>query len=293
MTDLGLGLDERPPAPAPRSAALFRSERPGSYGNDAGGSAVQLELKAQPLRHDLSGILGQLLLLMAVLLCPLLIAPWLWYRRERFQLNRCRLRVHGNALLLYHQQQQLLAIDLRYATRQLTGAGDLVLSEEEAHFLALGVDPPEHGYPDASDLAERRGAGARPLSLPADSQPAQPPGPGMRAPQIRTWRAVRLAQPDLMRLCAAISAVPQRQRPEAADVGSLLQALGSIGATGRRAEGQLAQLMREDLSQSRPSSLLAMLHERTQEEGPPAAAARRVLGTRTLPAASAFASIPK
>mgnify|MGYP000673970171 FL=1 len=65
-------------------------------------------------------------------------------------------------------------------------------------------------------------------------------------------------------------------------VWSLTQALGSVGATGRRAEAQLAQLVQADLGQARPSSLLTMLHEWALEEGPTATAARRLLGARTL-----------
>lgn len=264
------GRSGRPRRPdAGRADAIVASER-------------LLEVKARPLRHDVSGIVAQFLILVAVLLCPLLVAPWLWYRRERFRLNRCRVRIEGTALLVYHQQRQLLALDLRYATRQLTGAGDLVLSEEEAHYLTLGVDPPEHGYPDAAELAARRRAGARPASLSLGFQLAAPDRVGSRPPQIRTWRAVRLAQADLVRVCAAISAVPMRQLPESTDVWSLMQALGSVGATGRRAEEELARLVQADLSQARPSDLLTMLHEWAIEEGPTATAARRVLSARTL-----------
>lgn len=236
----------------------------------------QLELRARPLRHDVSGIMAQFLILMAVILCPLLVAPWLWYRRERFRLNRCRVRLEGEVLHLYHRQQHLLTLDLRYTTRQLTGAGDLVLSEEAAHYVALGVDPPEHSYPDPAELDARRGAGNQ-LALAAGPQPAAPDRGAFKPPQIRTWRAVRLAQADLARLYAAISAVPVRPQPEAADAWSLLQALGSVGATGRRVEGQLAQLVHADLSQARPSSLVAMLQQRATEQGPSAIAARRVL----------------
>lgn len=238
-----------------------------------------LEFTARPLRHDASGIMAQLLILMAVILCPLLVAPWLWYRRERFRLNRCRLRLEGAALLVYHRQRQLLALDLRYATRQLTGTGELVLSEEAGHYVAFGVDPPEHGPPDSAELAERRGADASIASLSPSFQLAAPERVGTRPPPMRTWRAVRLAQAELLRLCAAVSAVPTRQRPEAVDVWSLTQALGSVGATGRRAEEQLAQLVQADRGQPRPSGLLTMLHEWAQEEGPTATAARRVLST--------------
>ncbi|HRI54510.1 MAG TPA: hypothetical protein PLW65_30435, partial [Pseudomonadota bacterium] len=98
---------------------------------------------------------------------------------------------------------------------------------------------------------------------------------------VGTGRGVRLAQGELARLCAAVSAVPRRQLPEAVDVWSLTQALGSVGATGRRAEAQLAQLVQADLGQARPSSLLTMLHEWALEEGPTATAARRLLGPRT------------
>lgn len=280
MAAPGLGQQAPPPQP---SALLVRPARPGSAGSDAAGpGSGLLELKARPLQRDVSGIMGQLLILMAVILCPLLVAPWLWYRRERFRLNRCRVRLEGGALLLYHRQRLLLALDLRYATRELTGAGDLVLSEEAAHYLALGVDPPEHGYPDGADLAERPGAGAGPASPPAGAEPAAPVCVAPRPPPIRAWRAVRLTQADLALLRAAVSAVPTQKLPEASDVGSLMQALGSVGATGRRVEGQLAQLVQADLSQARPSSLLAMVQELAAGQGPAAAAARRVLSARTL-----------
>jgi len=124
---------------------------------------------------------------MAMILCPLLVAPWLWYRRERFRLNRCRLRV-------------VLALDLRYATRQLTGSGDLVLSEEAGHYVAFGVDPPEHGPADSAELAERRDADASTASLSPSFQLAAPERVGPRPPPMRTWRAVRLAQAELLSL---------------------------------------------------------------------------------------------
>lgn len=277
MADPGLGLADPPPAPRP-SRPQVPSERPGAD-RDAAISATgsQLELRARPLRHDVSGIMAQFLILMAVILCPLLVAPWLWYRRERFRLNRCRVRIDGEVLHLYHRQQQLLTLDLRYTTRQLTGAGDLVLSEEAAHYVALGVDPPEHSYPDPADRDAHRGAGSQLAALAAGAQPAAPDHAAFKPPQIRTWRAVRLAQADLARLYAAIAAVPVRPQPEAADAWSLLQALGSVGATGKRVEGQLAQLVLADLSQARPSSLVAMLQQRATEQGPTAIAARRVL----------------
>lgn len=164
-----------------------------------------------------------------MILCPLLVAPWLWYRRERGRLNRCRLRVEGAALLVYQRQRQLLALDLRYATRQLTGSGDLVLSEEAGHYVAFGVDPPEHGPADSAELAERRDADASTASLSPSFQLAAPERVGPRPPPMRTWRAVRLAQAELLRLCAAVSAVPTRQRPEAVDVWSVTQVLGSVG----------------------------------------------------------------
>jgi hypothetical protein len=281
MADPGLGLDDPPrgPGPAPPLAPL--SGRGGGRSDAAVAGPRLLELKARPLRHDASGMLGQLLILMAVLLCPLLIAPWLWYRRERFRLNRCRVRVEGAALLVYHRQRLLLALDLRYASRHLTGGGDLVLSEEAAHYLALGVDPPEHGPPEAAAPGEQREHDGRPSTPVPSPLPARPERAGARLP-LRSWRAVRLAQADLLCLRAAVSAVPVRQLPQAAEVWSLLQALGSVGATGRRVEAQLAQLVQADLGQPRPSSLLTMLHERAQEDGPAAAAARRVLGARAL-----------
>ena len=282
MPDPGLGLED--PALGLRPAALGAPAGRPSAGRAAVAVAGKrlLEFTARPLRHDASGIMAQLLILMAVILCPLLVAPWLWYRRERFRLNRCRLRVEGAALLVYHRQRQLLALDLRYATRQLTGAGDLVLSEEAGHYVALGVDPPEHGPADSADRAERRGADVPASSPPPGFQLAAPERAGTRPPPIRTWRAVRLAQAELLRLCAAVSAVPTRQRPEAVDVWSLTQALGSVGATGRRAEEQLAQLVQADLGQARPSGLLTMLHEWALADGPTATAARRVLSARTL-----------
>lgn len=267
------------PGTGPEDPALGRPV--GGRGEVALAGKRLLEFTARPLRHDASGIMAQFLILMAVILCPLLVAPWLWYRRERFRLNRCRVRIEGAALLVHHRQRQLLALDLRYATRQLTGAGDLVLSEEAGHYVALGVDPPEHGPADSADLAERRGAEALPALPGSGDELAAPERVATRPPAIRTWRAVRLAQAELARLCAAVSAVPRRQLPEAVDVWSLTQALGSVGATGRRAEAQLAQLVQADLGQARPSSLLTMLHEWALEEGPTATAARRLLGPRT------------
>ena len=271
--------------PEPRPQLLVQSGQLGPGWDDAAVARVSaLEVKARPLRRDMSGIMGQTLMLAAVVLCPLLVAPWLWCLRERFRLNRCRVLLDGPALLVYHRQRPLLALDLRYATRQLTGAGDLVL-REDAHYLALGVDPPEHDYPDSADPAAGRGAmvraGERTAAPPAGFQLAAPGRVGFPALPIQSWRAVRLGQADLLRLRAAVAAVPTRQLPDATDVWSLLQALGSVGATGRRIEGQLARLVQTDQSQARPSGLLTMLHERALEEGPAAMAARRVLGART------------
>ncbi len=242
----------------------------------------KIEVTAQPLQRDGSGIMAQLLMLGAVVLCPLLVAPWLWSRHERFRLNRCRLVLGGSTLLLYYRQQQLMALDLRYATRQLTGAGDLILGEHDGHYLALGVNPPEHGYPDAAELAARRGAGPYTVPPGAGFALAKPDRVGTRAPLIRSWRGVRLAAADLSRLCAAVAAVPQRQLPEASDVWSLVQALGSVGATGRRVEAQLVRLVQTDRFQARPSSLLTILHERALEQGPTATAARRVLDAQAV-----------
>jgi hypothetical protein len=90
-----------------------------------------------------------------------------------------------------------------------------------------------------------------------------------------------LTAADLSRLRAAVSAVPMRQLPEPTDVWSLVQALGSVGATGRRVEEQLMRLVRADRFQARPSGLLTMLHERALEQGPTANAARRVLNAHT------------
>lgn len=282
MADPGPGLQDPALGPRPAGLGVLPGRLAAGRSEGAGAGKRLLEFAARPLRHDASGIMAQCLILMAVLLCPLLVVPWLWYRRERFRLNRCRVRIEGAALLVHHRQRQLLALDLRYATRQLTGAGDLVLSEEEGHYVALGVDPPEHGPADSAELAARRRADA-PIDSPTPGfQLAVPERGGGRPPQIRTWRAVRLAQAELVRLCAVVSAVPLRQLPEAVDVWSLTQALGSVGATGRRAEEQLAQLVQADLGQARPSSLLTMLHEWALEEGPTATAARRVLSGRAL-----------
>ncbi|HRI54443.1 MAG TPA: hypothetical protein PLW65_30095, partial [Pseudomonadota bacterium] len=67
-------------------------------------------------------------------------------------------------------------------------------------------------------------------------------------------------------------------------VWSLLQALGSVGTTGRRAEEPLGQLARTDSDQARPSGLLTTLRERALEQGPVGEAARRVLqATVVLP----------
>ena len=53
---------------------------------------------------------------------------------------------------------------------------------------------------------------------------------------------VRLTREDLLRLSSQIAAVPTRPPLDGADVWSLLQALGSVGTTGRRAEELLGQL---------------------------------------------------
>ena len=248
----------------------------------------QLELAARPLRRDASRLVVPLLILpglafalaqapAAAVLCPLMVGPWLWWRRERFWLDRCRVLVDGAGLLVYYRQRQLVALDLRYATRQFTGAGDLVLSEGDANYLAVGVDPPEHGYPDPEGLPEKSGAAERTDAAPAgDGSPAADGSD----PRVGTWRAVRLWRADLLRLCAHLAAVPTRPLPDAADLWSLLQALGSVGATGRRVEEQLTRLVHEDHSAGRPSGLLTTLRERAMEQTPAGAAARRVL---TLP----------
>jgi hypothetical protein len=88
---------------------------------------------------------------------------------------------------------------------------------------------------------------------------------------------VRLWRPDFLRLCAHLAAVPTEKAPDEADVWSLLQALGSVGTTGRRVEEQLVRLGHADSAQARPSGLLTTLRERALTPGPAGAAALRVL----------------
>ena len=252
---------------------------------------TKLELSGRPLRRDASRLVVPLLILpglvfalsqapAAAVLCPLMLGPWLWWRRERFWLDRCRVVVDGATLVVYYRQRQLAALDLRYATRQFTRAGDLVLCEGDASYLALGVDPPEHAYPDQADppsSVTESGAEA-----PADAPPAGPPPPSSdhgetSGPLIGTWRAVRLDRADVVRLCAHLAEVPTRPLPADSDIWSLLQALGSAGPTGRRVEERLTELAHAEAPQARPSGLLTTLRERALESGPAGAAARRVL----------------
>ena len=252
-----------------------------------------LELAARPLRRDASRLVVPLLIMpglvfalvqapASAVLCPLMLAPWLWWRRERFWLDRCRVLVDGATLLVYYRQRQLMALDLRYATRQFTRAGDLVLSEGDASYLALGVDPPEHAYPDQADQPGgpgELGAATATVAPPAGSPPSTSDHGDTAGPLIGTWRAVRLLRADLVRLCAHLADVPTRPLPEDADVWSLLQALGSAGATGRRVEERLTHLAHTEGVQARPSGLLTTLRERALSPGPAGVAARRILKT--------------
>lgn len=252
----------------------------------------QLELLARPLRRDVSRLVVPLLILpglafalvqvpTAALLCPLMLGPWLWWRRERFWLDHCRVLLDGAALRVFYRQRQLVALDLRYASRQFTPDGDLVLSEDDSSYLALGVDPPEHAYPAPAGLPEPGRAdspAAAPSDLAATDSAVAPDAP------LGNWRAVRLTREDLLRLSSQIAAVPTRPPLDGADVWSLLQALGSVGTTGRRAEELLGQLARTDSDQTRPSGLLTTLRERALEQGAVGEAARRVLqATVVLP----------
>ncbi len=252
----------------------------------------QLELLARPLRRDASRLVVPLLILpglvfalvhapAATVLCPLMLGPWLWWRRERFWLDRCRVLVDGATLQICYGQRQLATLDLRYATRQFTRAGDLVLSEGDASYLALGVDPPEHAYPDPGSLTSRGAAppdetlaAAGNFPLPTD----EPDASDESESPLGTWRAFRLQRADLVRLCSHLAAVPTRPAPEASDEWSLLQALGSAGVTGQRVEEHLTRLVHAEGTQARPSGLVTTLRERALEPGPAGAAARRILG---------------
>lgn len=247
----------------------------------------QLELAARPLRRDVSRLVVPLLILpglafalvqvpTAALLCPLMLGPWLWWRRERFWLDHCRVLLDGAALRVCYRQRQLVALDLRYASRQFTPDGDLVLSEDDSSYLALGVDPPEHAYPAPASLPEL-GRADSPAAAPPTEALAATDRAGAPDASLGNWRAVRLTREDLLRLSSQIAAVPTRPPLDGADVWSLLQALGSVGATGRRAEELLGRLARTDSDQARPSGLLTTLRERALEQGPVGEAARRVL----------------
>lgn len=244
-----------------------------------------LVLSAQPLRRDVSRLAVPLLILpglafaltqipMAAVLCPLLVGPWLWWRRERFWLDRCQVLLSGESLRICYKERQLVALDLRYATRQFTPAGDLVLSEGDASYLALGVDPPEHAYPAASSEydAAAGGVAAEPSDATAASDSAEP-----EDPRLGSWRAVRLSRADLTGLCTYVAAVPTCPAPDAQDTGALLQALGSLGATGRRVEELLYRQARDEGAQVRPGGLLTILRERALTTGSAGAAARRIL----------------
>lgn len=258
----------------------------------------QLELAARPLRRDVSRLVVPLLILpglafalvqvpMAALLCPLMLGPWLWWRRERFWLDHCQVLLDGAALRVCYRQRQLVALDLRYAARQFTPDGDLVLSEDDSSYLALGVDPPEHAYPAPASLPEPGRADSS-AATPAEGLAAPAEGlaaidrAGAPEASLGNWRAVRLTREDLLRLTSQIAAVPTRPPLDSADVWSLLQALGSVGATGRRAEELLGRLARADGAQARPSGLLTTLRERALEQGPVGEAARRVLQAATV-----------
>jgi hypothetical protein len=248
----------------------------------------QLELAARPLRRDVSRLVVPLLILpglafalvqvpAAAVLCPLMLGPWLWWRRERFWLDHCRVVVDGPALRVCYRQRQLLALDLRYTARQFTADGDLVLSEGDCSYLALGVDPPEHAYPAPATLPERGHPDPAASGDPAADRAGAQDG------QLGSWRAVRLTREDLRRLSAQIAAVPMLPPPDAAEPWALLQALGSVGTTGRRAEELLGRLARADGVKGRPSGLVTTLRERALEPGPSGEAARRVLAAALAP----------
>lgn len=244
-----------------------------------------LRLAAQPLRRDVSRLAVPLLILpglvfaltqvpMAAVLSPLLVGPWLWWRRERFWLDRCQVLVDGEALQVGYKERQLMALDLRYAARQFTPAGDLVLCEGDASYLALGVDPPEHAYPEARSDGDAAEPAPSTRSLGTQSEPdrTEPENP-----QLGSWRAVRLTRVDLARLCSHVATIPICPPPDPEDVSSLLQALGSVGVTGRRVEELLGRQAREEAGQVRPGGLLTILRERALDVGRSGDAARRIL----------------
>jgi hypothetical protein len=170
-------------------------------------------------------------------------------RRDRFRLDRCEVHLDGPALELRYGGKRIDALDLRYAARHELGRDGLVLCEGEANFLAFGTDPPDSAY------LKDEGAGE---------------APGL-------WRPVRLGDDDLRDLQEAVAAVRPCGPPDAADSPSLIQALGSVGVWGPRAEALLAAQLGSDRDGDRPSGLRATLHDVALRPDGAGAAARRVL----------------
>lgn len=221
-----------------------------------------LKLKARPLRFDLTQVLIPVAVLPGLALAvvhaplalltfgPLVVSSWLIMQRERHRLDHCEILLSGPALEVRYRGQLLCGLDLRYAIRQTTPAGDVVLSEGDASFLAFGADPPESAYP----MGEREGE----------------PASGL-------WRAVRLQEEDLALLRQALQAVAQQPQPSREDPFTLVQALGSVGRFGQEAEVLLAQHLRRTAEPGRPDGVLMAVREVALRLDRAGEAARRVL----------------
>lgn len=217
-------------------------------------------LQARPLRFDATRIVVPLALLPGLAMAaahapvalltvgPVVLTSWALARRDRFRLDRCAVHIEGPALELRYGGRRLDGVDLRYAARHQSGQEDLVLCEGDANYLAFGTDPPDSAY----------------LKGDADA-------PGL-------WRAVRLRAADLSALRAAVAAVRPLPPPDPSDAPSLLQALGSVGIFGPRAEAQLLSQLAAERAGDRLGGLRAALQAASLEAGPAGAAARRVLG---------------
>ncbi len=230
-----------------------------------------VELAARPLRFDKAQLLAPMVVLPGLLLAaahapvalltfgPLVLTSWALARRDRYYLDRCVVRADGALLELVYRRRppfspdrgkRLAAVDLRYAKRQWSPGGDLILSEGEASYLAFGVDPPASAYP-----------------LGEDGEPLP----------VVFWRAVRLSGPDLSRLGEAIESVPSRPPPDLCSPVDLLEVIGSVGPWGRQAEKRLIQHLAQAGAEERPGGVLSSLRDLALRQDAVGQAAHRVL----------------
>lgn len=227
--------------------------------------ATERVLPALPLRTDPARTLVPVLLLPGLLLAtahapeallalgPLVLGAWVLSRRERYRLDHCRVRLLGPALRLEYGGRVLEALDLRWARRRVTEGGDVVLSEGRASCVMLGPNP-----------------GGDPVMLPTDDNL-----------QLGVWHVVRLEEGDMATLRLVLDEVPQRPAPTPDRPLELIEALGSVGRWGPRAEALLLRHLQRTPGESggawRGDGVMQALLDVASRADAAGAAARRVL----------------